>query len=57
MNLAMPRNFNEFLHAPITLITGTALCTTAVLCAYHVMKNAEGELLLATAVTNLMSLF
>ena len=57
MNLAAPRNFHEFIHAPITLITGTALCTTAVFCAYHVMQNAEGELLLSTAIANLMSLF
>lgn len=54
MDLSMPKNLNEFMHSRVALVTGTALMTTAVLCAYHVMVNADGQTLLLTAMTNLL---
>ena len=45
------------MHSEVALVTGTALLTTAVLCSYHVMQNADGQELLAVAVSNLALMF
>jgi len=57
MDLTMPKSMHELMHTRIALVIGTALMTTAVLCAYYVMHNADGYDLLSVAVTNLISTF
>lgn len=51
-----PKTFNELMHSQIALTIGTALLATAVLCAYSVMMNADGNYLLAEAAKNLIQL-
>ncbi len=55
MALHIPKNFNEVVHSPVTLVSGTALLTTAVLLAYDNIRNADGEILLDVATNNLVS--
>ena len=55
MALHMPKNFSEVIHSPVTLVSGTALLTTAVLVAYDNIRNADGEILLDVATGNLIS--
>lgn len=52
----IPRNWNEIIHSPVTLVTGTAFITAAVLLSYNYMMNADGEVLLDVAVDNLISM-
>ena len=56
MALHIPKDFNEVVHSPVTLVTGTALITTAVLVAYNNIRNADGDILLDVATSNLVSL-
>ena len=57
MSFALPKSLKELMHSEVALVTGTALLTTAVLCSYHVMQNADGQELLAVAVSNLALMF
>lgn len=54
--LHIPKSFNEALHSPITLVTGTALTATAVLVAYSYIRNADGKILIDVAGANLISM-
>lgn len=56
MAMHVPKNFNEVVHSPVTLVTGTALLTTIVLVAYNHIRNADGEILLDVATSNLISM-
>ena len=51
----VPSTFQEVIHSPVTLVSGTALISTMVIVAYSFMKNAEGEVLLDVAAENLVS--
>lgn len=55
-NLHIPRTMGEVLHSRITLVTGTAAATTAVIFAYNYMRNADGDILLDVATGNLISM-
>lgn len=55
-NLHVPRTLAEVVHSPITLVTGTATLTTAVLLSYQYIRNADGNLLLDVAFGNLFSM-
>ena len=57
MSFALPATMKELMHSEIALVTGTALLTTAVLCSYHVMQNADGQGLLTVAISNLALIF
>jgi len=57
MSFELPKSINELMQSRVALIIGTAALTTAVLCAYNVMVNADGQTLLVTATKNLMSVF
>lgn len=56
MSFHVPKTFDEVMHSPITLITGTAAITTAVICAYYNMRNAQGNILLDEAAENLITM-
>ena len=53
-NLHIPKNFQEVVHSPVTLVSGTALLATAVILAYNFIKN--GEVLIDVAAGNLISM-
>ncbi|NCP67554.1 hypothetical protein GW756_04755 [bacterium] len=55
-NLHIPKNFQEVVHSPVTLVSGTALLATAVILAYNFIKNANGEVLIDVAAGNLISM-
>jgi len=57
MSFALPKSFKELMQSRIALVIGTAMLTTAVLAAYSVMMNADGQTLLAAATENLMNIF
>jgi len=54
--LHTPKNLQEAMHSPVTLVSGTALMAVMVLLAYRFIKNAQGEVLLDVATVNLVSM-